>query len=195
MGKLYAIIGTSGSGKSTIGRYVFGKDSEIISFTTREPRNNEVNGIHYYFIDKVKFEKDLDQGKFAEHDVYDGEHYGLLKEEIDYKLRRGDAYVIITYPGYEQLKKLYPNVISVFIDADKDHVEAMLRGRNDSNIDQRLALYDDERVNRFACDYVIKNEFGVIEKAIYQLLLIKNGEIDKFNELRHTKQSTELIDG
>lgn len=202
MSKLYAIIGASGSGKSTIGRYVFGKDQEVISLTTRQPRKNEVNGRDYYFTDKKSFEDLLSQHKLAEYDFYDGQYYGLMIDEIQSKLKKGDAYVVITLHGYKQIKDILGSqVVSVFIDAEKEHVEAMLRGRNDTNIKERMASYDKEKLDQFECDYVIENEFGNMEKAVYQLLMLKNGMVDEFeyykagqyNERLHERNSE--IDG
>ena len=196
MGKLYAIIGPSGSGKSTIGQYVFGKENELVSTTTRPMRRNELNGKHYHFIDKDKFLFKMSLDKFAEMDFYDGNYYGLTHDEIYDKTNDGDAYVVITRHGYQQLKSLYPDIVSVFIDASKEHVEAMLRGRNDSNIEKRLELYESETQQKQFCDYVIHNEFGNMEKAVFQLLCLKNGEMDKFEELQrgNSKQSSEEVE-
>lgn len=186
MSKLYAIIGTSGSGKTTIGRYVFGKQAEVVSMTTREPRRNEVNGRDYYFVDKEHFEELLSQRKLAEYDFYDGNYYGLMIEEIQKKLNKGDAYVVITLHGYKQLKEIFGSrVVSVFIDAKKEHVEAMLKGRNDTNIEKRMESYDKEVLDKFQCDYVIENEFGNMEKSVYQFLMLKNGMIDEFKNYQY----------
>lgn len=183
MGKLYAIIGASGSGKSTIGQYVFGKEKELVSTTTRTMRPNEVNGKHYHFVNKEEFMLKASLSKFAETDYYDGEYYGLTHDEIWKKTHSGDAFVVITYAGYLQIKELHENTIAVFIDASKEHVEAMLKGRNDTKIKERLALYDREIENRKDCDYVIRNEFGRMDSAVFQLLCLVRDDMETFHKL------------
>lgn len=174
MGKLYAIIGSSGSGKTTVGNYVFGKNRELISTTTRQPRRNEVNGKHYYFILKSQFRYKMDRGEFAEYDFYDGHYYALSREEINSKLDQGDAYVVITYKGYLQLKQIVPEIVSIFIETSKEHAEAMLKCRGDKDIQSRLLMFENEQKLKHKCDYIVYNEFGNLEKTLSDVIKIKN---------------------
>ena len=67
-GKLFILSGPSGVGKGTVREKIL-SDSNVnltysISMTTREPRENEVNGIHYYFVDKKFFENAIENDEF-----------------------------------------------------------------------------------------------------------------------------------
>lgn len=53
-----------------------------VSTTTRDPRPGEVNGIHYYFVKREDFEKELKMGDFLEHNEVHGNFYGTSKSEV-----------------------------------------------------------------------------------------------------------------
>ena len=100
---IIVLLGASGSGKSTIEnqlstQYGFEK---IVSYTTRKPRDNEVNGKDYWFIDNGTFEESISRNLFAEYDEYTQNRlYGTLKS--DYK--NGNKIVVLTPHGLRQLK-------------------------------------------------------------------------------------------
>lgn len=115
---IIALLGASGSGKSTIENklatnYGFKK---IISYTTRKPRENEENGKDYYFIDNESFLEILHRKMFAEYDEYSQNRlYGTLKSDyID-----GDKVIVLTPNGLRQLKKNCPDkeIFTVLIEA------------------------------------------------------------------------------
>ena len=74
------ICGPSGVGKSTIigklQKELDGKIALSVSHTTRKPRNNEKDGINYYFVDKESMATAIENGEFLEHAVYSGNMYG-----------------------------------------------------------------------------------------------------------------------
>ena len=78
------LIGASGSGKSTIEKILAEEYDykKIVSYTTRKPRENEVNGIDYNFTNNITFKEMLDADLFAEYDEYSqGRLYGTLKTD------------------------------------------------------------------------------------------------------------------
>ncbi|MBP6623927.1 MAG: guanylate kinase [Chitinophagaceae bacterium] len=85
--KLIIITAPSGSGKSSIVSYLLEKYpflSFSISACTRNPRPNEQNGVHYYFLSLDSFETKIKQDAFAEYEmVYPGKYYGTLKSELE----------------------------------------------------------------------------------------------------------------
>lgn len=100
---IIALIGASGSGKSTIEHELSNKHGfdKIISYTTRKPRGNEKNGVDYHFITNDDFTKLINSGEMAEYDEYSqGRLYGTLKQ--DYK--SGNKVVVLTPNGVRQLK-------------------------------------------------------------------------------------------
>ena len=115
---IIVLLGASGSGKSTIEnqlstQYGFEK---IVSYTTRKPRDNEVNGKDYWFIDNGTFEKSINRNLFAEYDEYSQNRlYGTLKSDyVD-----GNKVVVLTPNGLRQLKKSCPNedIFTVLVEA------------------------------------------------------------------------------
>ena len=113
------LLGASGSGKSTIENELstHHRFSKIVSYTTRQPRNNEKNGKDYFFIDNKMFEEFLSRGLFAEYDEYSQNRlYGTMKSDyVD-----GDKVVVLTPNGLRQLKKNCPNekIFTVLVEAN-----------------------------------------------------------------------------
>lgn len=86
-GKLIILTAPSGSGKTSITRYLIDKYPKLsfsISATTRSPRGTEQNGIEYYFMSVDAFRQKIDQNEFIEWEmVYEGKYYGTLKSELE----------------------------------------------------------------------------------------------------------------
>lgn len=164
---IFVLVGSSGSGKTTIGETYFGKEKEIISFTTRDIRFGEQNGIDYYFISKDDVNLLIENNLIVEYTIYDSNYYGLLKSEFD-KKSKSDCYAILDYSGYLNVKKLYPEItVGIFIDIEKELVEKRLKYRGDSKetIKNRLYLYDLEQKNKNKLDEIIINN-GDLEKTL-----------------------------
>ena len=101
---IIVLLGASSSGKSTIEHELSTHHGfeKIISYTTRQPRNNEENGKDYWFVDNDTFREIMSRDLFAEHDEYSQNRlYGTLKSDyID-----GNKVVVLTPNGLRQLKK------------------------------------------------------------------------------------------
>ena len=116
---IIVLLGASSSGKSTIESKLSSHHgfSKIVSYTTRQPRNNEKNGKDYFFIDNKMFEEFLSRGLFAEYDEYSQNRlYGTMKSDyVD-----GDKVVVLTPNGLRQLKKNCPNdkIFTVLVEAN-----------------------------------------------------------------------------
>lgn len=113
------LLGASGSGKSTIENELatHHRFEKIVSYTTRSPRNGEVNGNDYWFVDNDTFSETVNRGLFAEFDEYSQNRlYGTLKN--DYK--NGNKSVVLTPNGLRQLKKNCPNedIFVVLVEAN-----------------------------------------------------------------------------
>lgn len=117
---IIALLGASGTGKSTIENILAGKHGykKLVSCTTRKPRTEEVNGKDYNFIDNEKFLQLLHNGLLAEHEEYSqGRLYGTLKSDYETKT---DKVVVLTPNGFRQLKKNCPdeNIFTVLVEAN-----------------------------------------------------------------------------
>jgi len=86
-GKLIILTAPSGSGKTSITRYLISKYPRLsfsISATTRAPRGTEKDGVEYHFLSVADFKAKIDANEFIEWEmVYEGKYYGTLKTELE----------------------------------------------------------------------------------------------------------------
>lgn len=147
MNKCYIFMGPSGSGKTTLAAAVFPTSAKIISFTTRKPRENEIDGQDYYFISKETFEMMIKNQELAEYDLYDHHYYGVAIASIKEALEKGDCYNALTPEGFWNLRKSFGSqIVPVFIHLSKETVaqRLMKRNSNDKDIRSRLAQYEQD---------------------------------------------------
>ncbi len=140
MGKLFVISGASGVGKGTVLGKVMQKREDLtfsISATTRAPRPGEVDGVHYYFITKERFEEMISQGQFLEYDAHHSNYYGTPRAQAEEKQSRGHVLLDIEPMGAGQVKKAMNDAVLVFImPPSQEELERRLRGRGDTDEEQ-----------------------------------------------------------
>lgn len=173
---IIVLLGASCSGKSTLEHelathYGFEK---IISYTTRQPRNNEENGKDYWFIDNDTFREIMNRDLFAEHDEYSQNRlYGTLKSDyVD-----GNKVVVLTPNGLRQLKKNCPNedILTVLVEA---------------SLGTRVKRYIDRcGVDKFNFDD--KNEIASRVERDYSMFLGLEKEVDL---VIHNDKGTNISD-
>lgn len=183
MNTLFIVSAPSGSGKTYIMKQVMGKENEIISFTTRKPRQGEVDGVDYLFITKDMFHELDNSNGLIEKTAYpphalkeDIDYYGITKKEFDYKILKGNAYIVVDYIGMQQLKQIYPKCVTIYIYTKKEDAIENMRDRGDSEeyINKRMTTFSLEQVQRTAYDYIITNERGKVNDAISIVKAIVN---------------------
>ncbi len=119
-GVMLVLSSPSGAGKSTLARLLLDKHPEIhlsVSVTTRERRPSEVDGIHYHFIRRERFERLRDTGDLLESAEVHGNFYGTPREPVEAALSAGkDVLFDIDYQGTLQLyEKMRSDIVGVFI--------------------------------------------------------------------------------
>ncbi|MBR6594924.1 MAG: guanylate kinase [Clostridia bacterium] len=174
MGKgiLLIVSGPSGCGKGTVLKHVLAKGGYrySVSATTRPPREGEVHGVHYFFVDKSLFEEYLKDGKILEYTVYCDNYYGTPREFVEACLEDGMNVVLeIETEGAANVKRLMPHALSVFIaPPSMELLEARLRGRgteDEETIQKRLRRAREEMLLAPTYDITIVNEEGAPDKA------------------------------
>src|SRR6266404_1796928 len=118
-GILFIISAPSGSGKSTLVnelRRIVPNLEFSISYTTRNKRGSERDGMEYYFISRPEFEKMIAEDEFMEHAEVFGNYYGTAKRFLREADARGnDLLLDIDVQGAEQVKQKLPEAVSIFI--------------------------------------------------------------------------------
>lgn len=165
-GCLYIVAAPSGGGKtSMVNELVKNVDKvEIsISHTTRPKRPAEKEGVDYYFISEQEFSKMIKNGEFVEYARVFDHFYGTSIKQITSKLSEGkDVVLDIDWQGAQQIKKIYPNSVSVFVVPPSLHVlQDRLIDRAQDNqeiILKRMQRAKDEMRHYAEFDYLIIND-------------------------------------
>ena len=178
MGSLVILSGPSGSGKTSIARRVceiIGEDKTYfsISSTTRKPRQNEQNGVDYFFLSKDEFLEDIQNNEFLEWAEVHGNYYGTSLKPIKKAIENGKiVFLDIDVQGFESINKIYPIVItSVFVTThNKEILINRLKERGtetDETLKVRLinALGEMKKINEY--DYLLIND--IFEESVKQL--------------------------
>ena len=189
-GKLIVISAPSGTGKTTVVKRLLEKIPNIIasvSFTTRPMRENEQEGIDYFFVDKRKFETMVCDNQFIEHATVFGNYYGTQKESLSSNLKKGKNVILeIDWQGALQVKEKMPSCIMIFlIPPSKQVLLSRLKNRGTDSkgeIENRFnqAVSDLNESNKF--DHVLVND--QIEVAVENIANCIEGN---FNQLKQSK--------
>ena len=174
-GVLFIISGFSGAGKGTIVGKFIEKHGDVklsISNTTREPRTGEIDGVHYNFVSKEKFEELIANGGLIEYTCYQDNYYGTPKQFVLDNLETGNDVILeIEVDGCGKVKKIFPDAATVFvITPSADVLEKRLKGRgtdSDEKIRKRLKRAGEEAEFIKDYDYLLMNDD--LDEAIAQL--------------------------
>ncbi len=157
-GKIFIVSGVSGSGKSVLVEYILKHRLNIvraISFTTRSPRDEEVDGYDYFFIDKKHFLKKVEEGEFLEFSEVYGHLYGTGLESFKPIDEGKDVIKIIDVQGALKLKKAGIKAVYIFLKVNKATLQKRLLERKEVDVDLRLKESVSELRERKNFDYVI----------------------------------------
>ena len=177
-GNLFIITAASGAGKTSLVSELLAKDSQVrlsISHTTRQPRIGEKDGVHYHFVAGEQFLEILNAGGFLESAEVHGARYGTSQASVDAALQAGfDVILEIDWQGAAQVRKLYPQSISIFIlPPSVQTLEQRLNARDQDSsevIARRMAAARAEMSHVVEFDYVTINDN--FEVALQDLMAI-----------------------
>tara|TARA_Y100001936_G_C16091153_1_gene686333 strand:+ start:2637 stop:3254 length:618 start_codon:yes stop_codon:yes gene_type:complete len=182
LGNLFILSAPSGTGKTSLSKSLIQRNMDLwlsISYTSRLKRANEIEGQDYHFVERNTFEKMLENGEFIESAEIYGNLYGSSKKWINETINSGkDVLLEIDGKGAQQVRKIFSNVVSIFIlPPSLEVLENRLNNRNQDSKEVIAKRMDSARneishVNEY--DYVIINDN--IDKAIQELVSIVQSE-------------------
>jgi len=162
---LMAVSGPSGVGKGTIVKTLLQRRDDVVesvSCTTREPRENEVDGKHYFFLSQEEFARRIREDDFLEYDEHFGNFYGTPKSFVREQLKQKHVILEIDVVGALNAKKAFPESVLVMIaPPSMEELERRLKGRGtetDEEIANRMQRISYELSQQDKYDYVIIND-------------------------------------
>lgn len=137
------LVGASASGKSVVARKLIENYGykKIVTYTTREIRNDEENGVDYHFISKDEFIKKINESFFIEYAIYNDNYYGTALKDL-----KGLKVLIVEPNGANvYINKLKNDVKVVYLEASEEvRKERMFqRGDKEESINNRLISDND----------------------------------------------------
>ena len=178
-GNLYMISGPSGAGKGTIVSELMKRDDRLalsISCTTRYQREGEIDGVHYYFIDKERFQAMIEEGDFLEYAQVFDNFYGTPMSKVEEKRSAGyDVILEIDVQGALQVKKKAEDAKLIFILPPSFEVlRKRLTGRNTETpeqVEKRLAKAEKEMSLKDRYDYsVVNDDLDTAVEEVYDII-------------------------
>ena len=190
-GILIVVSGFSGAGKGTLMKELLKRYDNYalsVSMTTRAPREGEVDGESYFFVDKETFERTIAEDGLIEYASYCGNYYGTPVGPLDEALAAGrDVLLDIEVQGALRVKSRRPDAILIFMLAPSfQDIEARLYGRGDTAPELILGRLERARweyTQAVNYDYLVVNDN--VDKAVSEILAILKAEKCKAPERLH----------
>ena len=192
-GELIVISGTTCAGKGTIVKELVKRNENLkvsISYTSREKRENEVDGKDYFFVTPEEFEKKIQNDDFLEYaKVQYGKYYGTPKKEVKEMLQKGNDVILeIDVQGAKQIKEMFPETILIFILAPSmEEVKRRIKARGMENNEQiikrfQVAYQEINEINKY--NYAVVND--ILEDAVQKveaILISEKCRVDRIEEI------------
>ncbi|HIT24521.1 MAG TPA: guanylate kinase [Candidatus Enterenecus avicola] len=194
-GELIVLSGPSGVGKSTVIAELLSSRRDIhfsVSFTTREPRVGEEDGVNYNFVSREEFERMIRDGELLEYAEYVGNYYGTSLKVIEDYLQKGvDVLLDIEVQGAAKVREKCPEAVLIFIiPPSLEELSRRLRNRNTDSVDviaQRLEKSRAECRESVKYDYLVVNDN--VMSAAQEILAILEAERCRVKKRIHLAES------
>lgn len=177
----FVLSAPSGAGKTTLAEELIARVAGLtrtVSWTTREPRQEEVDGRDYRFVGSEEFEAHREAGGFLESAIVHGNLYGTPVSEVERINENGDdTIMVIDVQGAAQIREKLDDAVTIIVlPSSRGVLESRLGGRegadaaNDETIDRRLGVAAEEIAQFVRYDYVVIND--EFEQAVRELASI-----------------------
>lgn len=190
-GLLFVVSAPSGAGKTTLCKKISRLLPNIqhsVSYTTRQPRPNEIDGEHYFFVTTDRFNQMIKDKEFAEWAVVHGNLYGTSKRQLASILKKGvDVILDIDSQGAMQINKNWKEGVFLYIlPPSFDELKKRLTERNSDaigEIENRLKNAKKEIPNYKRYNYVIiNNRFDTALEELKSIIIAERLKITRFNK-------------
>ena len=181
---LFVVSGAAGTGKDSVVKALREAHPEIektVSATTRSPRPGEQEGVDYYYRTQEQFRQLIDTDQVVEYNIYNGNYYGTLREDVDKRLEAGKLVVlVIDVHGAANIRRMFPGATTVFLlPPSVEELEHRLRGRGtetEESIRERLATAQSELAeqDKFTLK-LVNNEVASCAEELYQVICRRAG--------------------
>lgn len=183
MKNLVIITAPSGSGKTTLCKEILKKEDKVqfsVSHTSRKMRQNEKNGIDYYFVTNEEFMEGIDKNEFIEWNYHFDCYYGTSKSQIQKSIDKKNLILLeLDVKGALSIQKLYPDqTVSIFVEPPSiNDLKIRLEKRGSDSekiIAKRLQRIEFELSHKSNFDFTVVND--KLEVATNQILEIIRNE-------------------
>ncbi len=181
-GTLFTVSAPSGAGKTSLVNALAQEHASVcvsVSHTTRPMRPGEQDGVNYHFVTEAAFHEMATRGAFLEQARVFGNYYGTSQEWVEQQLHSGiDVILEIDWQGAEQIKRLRPDSISIFIlPPSRDTLQQRLLSRGQDEkavIADRMAQAVAEISHYPEADFLVVNDS--FDTALDELLCIMRSQ-------------------
>lgn len=191
-GNLFIISGPSGTGKGTVCNELIKFDDTFlsVSLTTRDRRNDETEGVTYYYRSVDEFKKRIEDNLMLEWAQYGDNFYGTPRDKVEEKLNSGINVILeIEVQGALKVKAKMPEAVLIFLlpPSAKALKERLInRGREtEEEITKRISIAKGELSKAYLYDYLIINDdFDECLRTIRNIIVDRQAKINFVEELR-----------
>ena len=184
---LIILSGVAGAGKDTIKKELLKRMEQVDtlpSYTDRPPREGDIPGQTYVFVDTKEFERMIKDGELYEYSVHHNHYYGTSRKLLNEKISSGKIIVKdIEVNGTQALIDLLKEdvkIVTIFLRVPKEELRHRLENRIDKpdleEIELRLNRFDYEESKIHMYDYILRN--NDLEKTVQIIMSIINSELE-----------------
>jgi guanylate kinase len=170
---LVVISGPSGVGKDAVIQMMNARQTPfhfVTTTTTRPRRENEVEGVDYFFVSREEFQRMIDQDELLEYAIVYGEYKGIPKSQVREAMDSGkDVIMRIDVQGAATIRALCPDAVLIFLTVKDDELVRRLLTRKSEPPDKlklRIVTAREELLRVGEFDYVVENEDGKLDKTV-----------------------------